>query len=211
MRIGLVIILFLVYGLGYHYFYPAYGTTLGSFFFGSFLAIPILLAAWLLGLRAGIIAWAASIPFIIILLLWCGASPLVELFQKGGIFEHGLLLLMVIPAGKFHDLRRQMAREPTRQHPAEDDFYESRHFVREVMGYIPDVVYIHDLEKASTVYINHAITSMLGYTPEAVRAMGSTVDEMILHPDDVARTVQDVRSKLVAAKDSEVVPSEYRV
>ena len=78
------------------------------------------------------------------------------------------------------------------------------------MQSIPDIVYIYDLEKDHNVYINHAITSVLGYTAEAIAAMGMSVDANLLHPDDIATTVPVIRERLHAAKNGEVIESEYR-
>ena len=209
-RIGFIAFLFVLYGLGYKLFYPHYEAVFGAFFFSALLTVPVLAAAWMLGTKAGFLAWFLSIPLEIGLLLWCGDAPLSFLFEEGGAVGFGLLLLSVIPAGRLHDLETQIKRESTGRHEAEDALHESKHFVQQVMEHIPDIVYIHDLEANSTIYINHAVTSVLGYTPEAVRAMGSSVDEMILHPEDVATTSPDVRRKLNAAKAGEIVTSEYR-
>jgi PAS domain S-box-containing protein len=209
-RIGIITLLFVLYGLGYKLFFPVYEDIVGVFFFGALLTIPVLTAAWMLGTKAGLLAWCISIPLEIGLLLWCGDEPLPMMVEKGGLVGFGLLLFSVIPVGRLHDLERQIKRESIGRHEAENALYESKHFVQQVMEHIPDIVYIHDLEKNSTIYINHAVSSVLGYTPEAVRAMGDKVDEMLIHPDDLATTSHDVRQKLDAAKLGEIVASEYR-
>lgn len=209
-RIGFIVSLFVLYAVGYHVFYPQYANSLGSFFFGVFLVVPVIAAAWMLGLRAGFIAWLVSIPLQVVLLMLCGGAPVAVLVEEGGFWGYVLSLLALIPTGRFHDLKKQLGRQSETQ-KAEESLYQSRHFVHEVMEHIPDIVYIHDLETNSTVYSNHAITSALGYTPEAVRAMGSAVDDIILHPEDMVAISPDVRKKLEAARDGEVVSSEYRV
>jgi PAS domain S-box-containing protein len=209
-RIGFVILLFVLYGLGFKVFFHQYQNSFGAFFFGALLTVPILAAAWLLGTKAGLVAWFVSIPLETGLIVWCGDAPLPVLLERGGIVGFGLLLLSVIPVGRLHDLQRQIKRASAGRDDAENALHENQHFVKQVMENIPDIVYIHDLEKNSTIYINHAVASVLGYTPEAVRAMGDTVDEMLIHPDDLATVSPDVRTKLNAAKAGEIVTSEYR-
>ncbi|MEO8612699.1 MAG: PAS domain-containing sensor histidine kinase [Chloroflexota bacterium] len=209
-RIIFTLLLFVLYSLGYKLFVPIYEDTLGTFFFAALLAIPVLTAALLLGTKAGLLAWCASIPLEIALVLWCGDKPLDMLVENGGLIGFGLLLFSTIPAGKLHDLKQQINQELSGRHNAENALHESQHFVKQVMEHIPDIVYIHDLDTNSTVYVNHAVSSVLGYTPEAVRAMGDRVDEIIIHPDDLVSTAPEVRRKLDAAKNGEVVVSEYR-
>jgi PAS domain S-box-containing protein len=209
-RIGIVVLVFSLYSLGFKLFFPIYEDIVGAFFFGALLTIPVLTAAWLLGTKAGFLAWFASIPLEVALLLWCGDEPLPMFVENGGLVGFGLLLFSMIPVGRLHDLQEQIKRESTKRHEAENALHESKHLVHEVMEHIPDIVYIHDLETNSTIYINHAVSSVLGYTPEAVRAMGDKVDEMLIHPDDMATVAPDVRVRLDAAKTGEIVTSEYR-
>ncbi|MEO6746090.1 MAG: PAS domain S-box protein [Caldimonas sp.] len=51
----------------------------------------------------------------------------------------------------------------------------------------PGVVYVFDLERQCSVYINRSVALALGYGPEEVNAMGADVLPILMHPDDRLR------------------------
>jgi PAS domain S-box-containing protein len=211
IRLAIVLALFILYILAFIILYPYYAHLIGTVSFGAFVALPVFATAYLLGIKGGLVAWISSFPLLFGLMTWCGAAPLPVMTQQGGFIGLGLLLIAVIPIGYIHHFSQNMKRESAARKKAEAALYDSQQFVQQVMHSIPDIVYIYDLEKDTNIYVNHAITSVLGYTPEAIEAMGPAVDATILHPDDVASTVPAIRERLHAAKDGQVIESEYRV
>ena len=108
-KLALVVALFTLYSVIFKVLYPSYGKLIGVFAFGAFVTIPVLAAAGLFGLRAGLLVWAISVPLELALLAWSGEAALQAMILNGGFL--GLLLLSVIPVGRLHDLSLQVARE----------------------------------------------------------------------------------------------------
>ncbi len=209
-RLVIVFIFFGLYILAFKILYPYYAALIGAASFGAFVTLPVLAAAYLFGIKAGVVAWLVSLPLQFGLMAACDASPLIVMTQGSGFFVLGLLLIAVIPVGFIHSFSQKMKRESAARHKAETAIYENPQFIQQVLQTIPDIIYIFDVEKDSNVYINHAVTSVLGYTPEMIAAMGTSVDQNILHPDDLATISPAVRQRLDAAKNGEIIESEYR-
>ena len=64
---------------------------------------------------------------------------------------------------------------------------ESRRFLHQVASITPGVLYVFDLEKQCTVFINRTVASVLGYNPDEVAAMGTEVVPTLMHSDDLPR------------------------
>jgi PAS domain S-box-containing protein len=203
-RLVIVLVLFTLYILAFKISYPFYGTSLGA------AALPVLAAAYLMGTKAGLVAWIISLLLFFGMVAWVGAAPLLVMTQGGGFLVLALVLIAVIPVGLLRDLRLKLKHESAARQKVETALQENKQFIQQVMQSIPDIVYIYDLEKDSNIYVNHAVTSVLGYTTEAIESMGTAVDATILHPDDIATTVPAIRERLNLAKNGEVIESEYR-
>lgn len=79
-----------------------------------------------------------------------------------------------------------------------------------ILSYVPEIVYIFDLEYQTNIYANIEITSLLGYTPEEVQAMGEQVVAKLIHHEDLPR-VGPHQEKVKALKDGEYAEFEYRM
>lgn len=64
---------------------------------------------------------------------------------------------------------------------------ESRRFLHQIASITPGVLYVFDLEKQCTVFINRTVASVLGYNPDEVAAMGTEVVPTLMHSDDLPR------------------------
>ena len=74
--------------------------------------LPIAAAAWIYGVRGGIIAAAASLPANILLSQLLGADWLEHMFRKGMVFEGTLgFIIAGIVVGRFSDLGKKLNRE----------------------------------------------------------------------------------------------------
>jgi PAS domain S-box-containing protein len=209
-RIGLVFLLFVLYSVGFKLFYPRYQDALGDFFFGTLVTIPVFGAAWLLGLRAGFIAWLVSLPLGAFMFLWCGEPPLYALLNGGGAIGMAMLLIVLIPVGRLHDITHHIQRESQERQKAETALRESQHFVQEVMENIPDIVYVYDMKENRNVYSNAAITSALGYSPDAITRMGTSFTHALIHPDDLTRMIHH-KNRLEILGQGNKVNYEYRM
>jgi len=75
---------------------------------------------------------------------------------------------------------------------------------------IPGLVYVYDLVERRNVYANRTLSSLLGYSPEEIAALGDQILPSIVHPDDLARTVAH-HAAMPSVQDGQIVEIEYRV
>lgn len=62
---------------------------------------------------------------------------------------------------------------------------ESQRFVRALTEAAPQIIFVYDLDENREIYVNSAVTSVLGYRPRQLEEMGSRLLERITHPDDL--------------------------
>jgi PAS domain S-box-containing protein len=99
----------------------------------------------------------------------------------------------------------------TQRKKAEEALREREHFIQRVAEAMPGLLYVYDLIEQRNVYVNRRqITEILGYSPEAVQAMGATVLPTLTHPDDLPK-IAAYHQRCTTAKDREVLEIEYRM
>ena len=86
----------------------------------------------------------------------------------------------------------------------------SETFLRQVTDVAPDVLYVYDLAARRTVWGNRGVTGVLGYTAEAITALGSAVLPTLIHPDDWPAYERHA-ARLTALADGEVAVFTYRM
>src|SRR5688500_16885540 len=111
IRLVIVFVLFTLYILAFKILYPLYGSLIGAPSFSTFITLPVLAAAYLFGIKAGLAAWFVSVPLQFCVIAWCGEAPLPVMTQGGGFVGLGWLLIAIIPIGYLHDLRLNVKRE----------------------------------------------------------------------------------------------------
>ncbi len=91
----------------------------------------------------------------------------------------------------------------------EEALRESQYFLRKVANSIPLVLYLFDLTRGTTLYLNQHGTVVLGYTPEEM--CGADPQWLLerFHPDD-RYLCCDMPSRFAKLSDSEVISTEYR-
>ncbi|MBD2355325.1 PAS domain-containing protein [Tolypothrix sp. FACHB-123] len=87
---------------------------------------------------------------------------------------------------------------------------ESQRFIQQIADASPNMLYLCDLQTQSNIYVNREITSILGYNPEAVQAMGENMFTILLHPDDFSQLPSRL-ARLNTAADGEIIELEYRM
>lgn len=100
-------------------------------------------------------------------------------------------------------LRRQLEQ-------AEEALRESQHFIQRIANTSPNVLYLFDLAEQRNVYMNRQVAEVLGYTPEAVREMGTWLHKHLMHPDDFVRLPEHLK-QLHSAQDGDIFEFEYRL
>ena len=110
-RLVIVPVLFIGYILAFKILHPYFGALIGTSTLGAFVGLPVLAAAYLLGIKAGLLAWLVSVPLQFGLMVWSEIAPLPVMSQEGGFVSLGLLLIAVISVGLVHDLNQKMKRQ----------------------------------------------------------------------------------------------------
>src|SRR5215216_4119329 len=87
---------------------------------------------------------------------------------------------------------------------------ERRRFVDRIAAASPAILYVYDNVTGRTVYVNEAVTRLLGYGPEAIRELVDPPFTPVLHPEDQARW-PEMAAELAAAADGEIVEQAYRL
>jgi PAS domain S-box-containing protein len=87
---------------------------------------------------------------------------------------------------------------------------ETRRLIDQIAATIPDIIYVYDLREKRNIYVNREIAQMLGYTPDAIQAMGSSLFTALLHPDDLPRVLAH-QAMYDSLPDGAVVEIAYRM
>ena len=93
---------------------------------------------------------------------------------------------------------------------AEEELKTSRLFTERALTTTPALIYIYDVSEVRNVYTNRGIFEALGYTSEAISAMGQDLFSKILHPED-AGPVGQHHARFSTLPDSTVAEIEYRM
>jgi len=93
---------------------------------------------------------------------------------------------------------------------AELALHENQQFLEAVATASPNILYVYDVQWQRNIYVNRAVATILGCSPEAVQAMGDSVLSSLMHPDDFGR-YPDHLARLEQAQPGEVIEFEYRM
>jgi PAS domain S-box-containing protein len=84
-----------------------------------------------------------------------------------------------------------------------------RRFTDGVLGTAPDLIYVVDLATHANIYANRELVDILGYTPDAIQALGADLFVTIFHPDDLGPALAH-HDAMRDAADGEVRELTYR-
>lgn len=87
---------------------------------------------------------------------------------------------------------------------------ESRRFIQQLANTMPGMLYLHDIVAQQNVYLNARVEAILGYTVHDIQAMGNSLLQELMHPDDHERQLAHLQ-KLAAAQDGAIVEFTYRI
>lgn len=130
-----------------------------------------------------------------------------------------LVLLKIFAARAAVELERQTATAAiarlnveleTRIAERSLDLAHSEYMLQKMADANPNMVYLYDLTERRTLYINHAVQDILGYTPREIQAMNSPIMIRLVHPDDFDRVAHDYAAVMSRA-DGEISEREYRM
>jgi len=86
----------------------------------------------------------------------------------------------------------------------------SQRFNEKMMSTVPDMVYIHDLQRGGLIYINDAVQSVLGYRNDEFSGSANDLLIRIIHPEDSAAFFTH-RQELLASIEGELNEHVYRL
>jgi len=98
----------------------------------------------------------------------------------------------------------------TQRKQIEERLQESQRWLQAITDANPNILYVYDLIEQRNVYVNREIYTILGYTPEEIKNMGTAVLPTLIHPDDFALLSQFLK-KIDIAKDGEILEFDYRM
>ena len=99
----------------------------------------------------------------------------------------------------------------TERKQAELALQESQSFIQKIADASPNILYLYDIQEQRNVYTNREIFSTLGYSPEAIQAMGENFALNLLHPDDLQTVLPEYYDKMEVAQEGDIVEAEYRM
>ncbi|HNM61739.1 MAG TPA: PAS domain S-box protein [Nitrospira sp.] len=93
---------------------------------------------------------------------------------------------------------------------AEQEITRSKLFLERIAASTPDLLFVFDLLRTRTVYINHSLKSVLGYDVEQLAATQDNPIVTLVHPDDVP-SVEQWLGRFDSAADAEVLEHKHRL
>jgi PAS domain S-box-containing protein len=103
-----------------------------------------------------------------------------------------------------------IVRDITERKRAEEELARSRHLFERIAETSPEILYVFDLLEGRNVYANHRGEQILGYAPEQIAEIGDRFAEVLLHPDDKARVLNDL-ARVGDLCEGEVLEHDYRM
>ncbi|NES96353.1 MAG: EAL domain-containing protein, partial [Desertifilum sp. SIO1I2] len=97
----------------------------------------------------------------------------------------------------------------TEQKQIQAELAESKALVQQIAEASPAVLSLFELPSGKTTYINSAIETLLGYTPEEIYQDGHEILPRHVHPDDMAEVLAHFAA-LSQAQVGEILGYEYR-
>ncbi|TAE65530.1 MAG: PAS domain S-box protein [Oscillatoriales cyanobacterium] len=131
----------------------------------------------------------------------------------------------VLPSGKIHwfqSISRPEAKangdilwdgitiDITNRKQAELALQESQQFIQKIADATPGILYLYDLEEQRNVYANSSMGTLLGYTFDEIKAMGSSLMTQLINPEDLPK-ILEYHASFAEIKDGEIREIEYRM
>ncbi|MBE9185339.1 PAS domain S-box protein [Microcoleus sp. LEGE 07076] len=132
---------------------------------------------------------------------------------------------LVLPSGKlrwFQVMSRPEAKDNgdilwdgitidvTDRKQAELALQESQQFIQKIADATPGILYLYDLEEQRNTYTNSSVVTVLGYSFDDIKAMGSSLIPQLVYPEDLPKIVKH-HASFVEVEDGEIKEIEYRM
>ncbi|MEZ4591621.1 MAG: PAS domain S-box protein [Chloroflexota bacterium] len=163
-----------VYALIFYVLQPMVGYVIASL-----IMLPVLVMAWVYGLRVGVIASFAAY-FINLAIVGTVQRPYPTEFFIEGLPGHLITLLAAVIVGKFKDISARLSRELTEREHIEQTLQESEQQYRLISENLNDLICLHEVD-SRLIYLSSSVTELLGYATKDL--LGKTPFHLF-HPDD---------------------------
>ena len=129
------------------------------------IAIPVIVAAWSFGLRAGLVAGLLAFPLNTLLLKLAGEPGGNVLVRSGGMITLAVVALIGPVIGWLGDLReRQLKRELAARQRVERSLHDSELRFRRLFETAQDGILLLDAHTGQITEVNPFLIEMLGYS-----------------------------------------------
>lgn len=138
-----------------------------------------------------------------------GARPWEkELIRKDG--SRVPVLIGLAPVGPGTEEAVCFILDLTDRKRADEELARSRQLFERIAEATPDILYVYDLQQGRNIFANREVSRILGYAPQEVLEMGSSLMMRLIHPEDLARLGQN-SSALDSLADGEFLERFYRM
>ncbi len=127
-------------------------------------------------------------------------------FSLRPILDQARRVALLISEGRDISEYKAALRE---RHKAEEALRSSQDFLQKVANTVPHILYLFDLLKGTSIYLNEKSVTVLGYSPEEICKADPQWFMNCFHPDD-RHLCYDIPSRFVNLQDNEVISTEYR-
>ena len=166
----------IAYALAFFALQPVVG-----FVVASFVMVPVLVLAWMYGLRVGVLAAVAAYIFNLIM-VGIAERPYPTEFFIEGLPGHIITLLAALVVGKFRDLSVQLEDQLSGRQQMERILQESEYQYRLLSENLHDLICLHEAD-SRIIYISSSVKEMLGYATDEL--LGKTPFQLF-HREDMS-------------------------
>lgn len=163
-----------VYAIAFFLLHPLLGDVISSL-----IMVPVLLLAWIYGLRVGILA-AIAAYFVNLLVFTVVERPFPVSFFVEALPGHIITLLAAMLVGKFKDLSTRLAKELVERQQIEKTLQESEQLYRLLSENLSDLICLHETNGNMT-YVSSSSSEILGYTADELLGKSPL---KLFHPKD---------------------------
>lgn len=141
-----------------------------------------------------------------------GESGALELMTQSGATEGRWVEMRTTPLVKSGSETQALviAIDIDGRKRAEAQLRESRDFIERFARTAPYVIYVFDIEKQQTVWVNRLFTDDLGYPKELAESWGDSALPKLLHPEDILQMPGWI-ARWPKTPDGVVLQTEYRL
>ncbi|MEG5137956.1 MULTISPECIES: PAS domain-containing sensor histidine kinase [unclassified Microcoleus] len=94
---------------------------------------------------------------------------------------------------------------------AEFELQKQQELLESIIKTIPNFLYIYDTEAQQNIYVNVAVTAMLGYTPQELQDRGTEAISSLIYPDDMPKLIAGMQRLENSTNPHETDDVDYRI